>query len=73
MSTTKTIREIPLDEVRRTLSGALGPAYTVTATSDSTLKVRRFPPRPRSRSAGRTAGRPSSDGNSVAWLLIEPD
>ena len=43
MSTTKISREIPLDEVRRTLSGALGPAYTVTATSDSTLRIQRFP------------------------------
>jgi hypothetical protein len=43
MSTTKTSREIPLDEIRRTLSGALGPAYTVTATSDSTLRIQRFP------------------------------
>ena len=43
MSTTKTSREIPLDEVRRTLSGALGPAYQVTATSDSTLKIWRLP------------------------------
>jgi len=29
MSTTKVSREIPLDEIQRTLSGALGPAYTV--------------------------------------------
>ncbi len=43
MSATQVSREIPLDEVRRTLSGALGPAYKVTATSDSTLKVRRLP------------------------------
>jgi hypothetical protein len=43
MSTTKVSREIPLDEIQRTLSGALGPAYTVTTTSDSTLKIRRLP------------------------------
>ncbi len=43
MSTTQVSREIPLDEVQRTLSGALGPTYQVTATSDSTLEVRRFP------------------------------
>ena len=43
MSTTRVSREIPLDEVRRTLSDALGRAYTVTATSDSTLKIRRAP------------------------------
>ena len=43
MSTTKTSREIPLDEIQRTLRGALGPAYKVPTTSDSTLKIRRFP------------------------------
>jgi hypothetical protein len=43
MSTTKTSRQLPLDEIQRTLSGALGPAYTVTTTSDSTLKIRRLP------------------------------
>ena len=43
MSTTKTSRQLPLDEIQRTLSGALGPAYTVTTTSDSTLKIRRAP------------------------------
>ncbi len=43
MSTTKVSREIPLDEIQRTLSSALGPAYTVTTTSDSTLKIRRLP------------------------------
>ncbi len=43
MSTTKTSREIPLDEIQRTLRDALGPAYKVTATSDSTLKIRRLP------------------------------
>jgi hypothetical protein len=43
MSTTKTSRQLPLDEIQRTLSGALGPAYKVTTTSDSTLRVRRLP------------------------------
>jgi len=43
VSTTKVNREIALDEVRRVLSDTLGPAYQVTAASDSTLKVRRFP------------------------------
>ncbi len=43
MSTTEVSRELPLEEVQRTLSDALGPAYKVTATSDSTLKVRRVP------------------------------
>jgi len=43
MSTTEIRGEIPLGEIQRTLSGALGPAYTVTTTSDSTLKIRRLP------------------------------
>jgi len=43
MSTTKVSREMTLDEVQRALSDALGHAYKVTAISDSTLKIRRFP------------------------------
>ncbi len=43
MSTTTVSREMTLDDIQRALSGALGPAYKVTATSDSTLKVQRFP------------------------------
>jgi len=43
MPITKVSREILLDEIQRTLSDALGPAYKVTAISDSTLKVQRFP------------------------------
>ncbi len=43
MSTTEVSGEIPLDEIRRTLAESLGPAYQVTATSDSTLKIRRLP------------------------------
>ena len=35
--------EIPLEEIQRTLSEALGRGYRVTATSDSTLKIRRMP------------------------------
>ena len=35
--------EIPLDDLGRALSDALGPHYEVTAASDDTLKVRRFP------------------------------
>jgi hypothetical protein len=35
--------EIPLEEIRRALSDELGAHYTVTATSDSTLKVKRMP------------------------------
>ena len=35
--------EMSLEELRRELSVALGPAYLVTATSDCALKVRRFP------------------------------
>ena len=43
MSTTEVQGEIPLDELQRMLSDALGRAYKVTATSDSTLKIRRMP------------------------------
>ena len=43
MSKTKVSRDIPLEEVQRTLSVALGRPYRVTATSDSTLKVRLIP------------------------------
>ena len=43
MSTTKVSRDIPLEEVQRKLSDALGRPYKVTATSDSTLKVRLIP------------------------------
>ena len=43
MSTTEVRGEIPLEEIQRTLSEALGRAYRVTATSDSTLKIRRMP------------------------------
>ena len=43
MSTTEVSGEIPLEQIQRTLSKALGRAYQVTATSDSTLKVRRMP------------------------------
>ena len=43
MSTTTVSRDMTLEQIQRALSDALGPAYTVTATSDSTLKVRRFP------------------------------
>jgi hypothetical protein len=43
MSTTTVSRDMTIDEVQRALSDALGHAYKVTATSDSTLKVRRFP------------------------------
>jgi hypothetical protein len=43
MSTTEVSGEIPLEEIQRTLSEALGRAYQVTATSDSTLKIRRMP------------------------------
>ncbi|HUK71469.1 MAG TPA: hypothetical protein VLW50_22340 [Streptosporangiaceae bacterium] len=43
MSTTEIKGEIPLEEIQRTLSEALGHAYRVTATSDSTLKIRRMP------------------------------
>ena len=43
MSTTKVSRDIPLEEVQRKLSVALGRPYRVTATSDSTLKVRLIP------------------------------
>ncbi len=32
-----------LEEIQRTLSEALGRAYRVTATSDSTLKIQRMP------------------------------
>ena len=35
--------EMSLEELCRELSVALGPAYVVTATSDSALKVRRSP------------------------------
>ena len=43
MSTTTVSRDLTLDGIQRALSDALGPAYKVTATSDRTLKVRRFP------------------------------
>jgi hypothetical protein len=43
MSTTEVSGEIPLEEIQRTLSEALGRGYQVTATSDSTLKIRRMP------------------------------
>ena len=43
MSTTTVSRDMTLDDIQRALSGALGPAYKVTATSDSTVKIRRFP------------------------------
>ena len=43
MSTTEVRGEIPLEEIQRTLSEALGHGYKVTATSDSTLKIRRAP------------------------------
>ena len=44
MSTTTVSRDMTLEDIQRALSDALGPAYKVTATSDSTLKVRRLPP-----------------------------
>ena len=43
MSTTEVTGEIPLDELQHILSDALGRGYKVTATSDSTLKIRRAP------------------------------
>ncbi len=43
MSTTAVSRDMTLENIQRALSDLLGPAYKVTATSDSTLKVRRFP------------------------------
>ena len=43
MSTTEVRGEIPLEEIQRTLSEALGRAYRVTATSDATLKIQRMP------------------------------
>ena len=43
MSSTIVSRDMTLEKIQRALGGALGPAYKVTATSDSTLKVRRFP------------------------------
>ncbi len=43
MSTTTVSRDMTLEKIQRALSDALGPAYKVTATSDSTLKVQRFP------------------------------
>ncbi|HXZ73663.1 MAG TPA: hypothetical protein VEH31_22700, partial [Streptosporangiaceae bacterium] len=43
MSTTEVRGEIPLEEIQRTLSEALGRGYRVTATSDCTLKIRRMP------------------------------
>ena len=43
MSTTTVSRDMTLENIQRALSDSLGPAYKVTATSDSTLKVRRFP------------------------------
>ena len=36
-------KEITLEDARRVLADALGPAYRVTATSGSTLKVSRNP------------------------------
>ena len=42
MSTIEVRGEIPLEDIQRTLSKALGPAYTVTPTSDSALKIRRM-------------------------------
>jgi hypothetical protein len=38
--TTEVNGEIPLEEIQRTLSQALGRADRMTATSDSTLKIR---------------------------------
>ena len=43
MSTILVSRDVSLEEVQHALSDALGRAYKVTATSDSALKVRRFP------------------------------
>ena len=43
MSTTEVSGEIPLEEIQRALSEALGRGYRVTATSDCTLKIRRMP------------------------------
>jgi hypothetical protein len=43
MSTTTVSRDMIREQIQRALGDALGPAYKVTATSDSTLKVRRFP------------------------------
>ncbi|HYB48434.1 MAG TPA: hypothetical protein VED20_13960 [Streptosporangiaceae bacterium] len=43
MSTTTISRDMTLEKIQRALGDALGPAYKVTATSDSTLMVRRFP------------------------------
>lgn len=41
--TTEVNGEIPLEEIQRTLSQALGRAHRVTATPDSTPKTRRMP------------------------------
>ncbi|HXY45820.1 MAG TPA: hypothetical protein VEH29_16660 [Acidimicrobiales bacterium] len=41
MSTTRVNYEESLEEVEHALSKALGPAYTVTAISPSTLRVKR--------------------------------
>jgi len=43
MSTTTISRDMTLEKIQRALGDALGPADKVTATSDSTLIVRRFP------------------------------
>ncbi len=44
MSTTKiSSHDISLEEIQRRLSDALGHGYKVSATSDSTLKIRRAP------------------------------
>ena len=43
MLTTEVSGEISLEEIQRTLSEALERGYRVTATSDSTLKIRRMP------------------------------
>jgi len=43
VSTTEVSGEIPLEQIQGALSEALGHAYQVTATSDSTLKIRRMP------------------------------
>jgi len=43
MSTTKIGPDVSLEEIQRRLSDALGHGYKVSATSDSTLKIRRAP------------------------------
>ena len=37
------MREISLEDIRQALSKPLGPRYTVTAASDSVIRVRRLP------------------------------